>query len=310
MELADLYDRLIHSISGFTKSSNWKIKLVLICTLLSLLLATPAYHYLPTAMQDENWIAFKEKVNHPLTMSTFNENSHAAKKVFRLTVPFIAKITFLNNWGVFILQFVVNLLFLFFAAKLSERITGDKISAVFLTIGLTFIYAGHAGFTDINTWFDNFAFFFLLFSMLVNRFLLVFIFIQLACWTDERAFFASSLVFIFLKISELTDKDFSSKSLLKIAANSSAVILSLLIYIVGRLLLMHFCGLRTPTGSIGLEVLFNQTQFYGMGIWTALEGFWIVIILALILLYNKKQYFLLLIIFISIALLKNIIHGF
>lgn len=296
MESADLFWQLYSKIELFTNSSNWRIKLIIACTFFSLFLATPAYHYLPTAMLDENWVAFTEKVNHPLTQSTFNENTHAAKKVFRLTVPVLAKITFLNNWGVFALQFIINLLFLFFTIKLIEKITADRVAAAFTTIGLTFIYAGHAGFTDINTWFDNFAFFFLLLSMFSSRAVLIFIFIQLACWTDERAFFACSLVFIFMKIREISESDFKWKSAIKISPNSFAVVVSILFYIAGRMLLTHFTGLTTPTGSIGLKVLINQTQFYGMGIWTALEGFWILIIITLLLLWFKRQYLLLIMI--------------
>ncbi len=293
-----MFDFIIEKLESFTTTPYWKIKTIVAVTILSLTLATPAYHYLPTAMQDENWVSFREKVNNPLASPDYHEDSHAVHKVFRITVPLIAKILFLNNWAVFALQFFVNLLFIYFSSVLVEKITGDKIAAFIVMAGLPFIYAGHAGFTDINTWFDNFAFLFLLLAMLSNRFWAIFIFIQLACWTDERGFFASSFVFIFHKIQEQKNSSLELKQFITPALNSFIVPVAMACYLAGRFFLTHFLGMQTPTGStVGFNVLMNQTNYYGMGIWFAFEGFWITVILAFAYLAYQRQYILLFAVF-------------
>lgn len=292
--LSILFQSFSETIESFAKTKLWELKLTFCCMVLSLFLTTPAYHYLPIAMQGENWLAFRQKVESPISQPSFNDSSHAAKKTFRLTVPLIAKITHMGNWGVFLLQFFAGLAFIFFSIKLTKNITKDDVSSFFAGFGIVFIYAGHAGFSDINTWFDIFAYLFILLSLFSKNPFLIVLFIQLACWTDERGFFASFFACIFWMLQNSPKDEFEEHPILypnKI--NAFAVVFSMLAYLISRYLLGYVTGLKTPTGGIGFTILLQQTEFYGMGIWTALEGFWIIFALMLFTLIRSKKYLLL-----------------
>ncbi len=299
--LSKMQDDIIHLCNKIISKKNWRIKSVLVLSCISIVLSTGAYFYLPTAMKDENWNSFNEKKDHPFTQTNYEPGSHAAKKTFRLTVPIIAKVFQLGNYAVFLLQFIVTILFLFFAIRFVEKITGDSITGLLTTIGLGFIYAGHAGFTDINTWFDEFAYLFLLLAMFSNQPYLILIFIQLACWTDERAIISSGLVFIWWKIKE--EGIFSFKSFFSFKLNSSVVVFSLLLYASGRFLLASLAQLSTPLSNVGLKPLLSDTDFMGMALWTSLEGFWIPVLLTFFILWKYKNFNLLVSIFSLLLIL-------
>lgn len=285
--LSYLYKNIIDILDNLVSKNNWRIKSVFVLTITSLILSTGAYFYLPTAMKDENWNSFNEKKEHPFTPLNYDPGSHAAKKTFRLTVPLIAKVLHLGNYSVFLLQFIASILLLFFTISLVEKITSDSISGLIASIGLVFIYAGHAGFTDINTWFDEFAYLFLLLAMFYEKPLLIFLFIQLACWTDERAIISSLLIFLWWKLKEegiLNFKDF-----FKVKFNSLSVLIALVFYVIERLSLSAITNLHTPLSNVGLKPLLDDVDFMGMAIWTSLEGFWILVIVSLILLWKEKK---------------------
>lgn len=292
ISLSKILVSIFEFLERFTSKKYWRLKFVLILTFLSLLFSTGAFFYLPQAMKDDNWNSFSVKKEHPLTASNFTPVSHAAKKTFRLTVPLIAKFFHLNNYLVFLLQILVSICFLYFTVVLVQQMTGDNISALLAAAGMVFIYTGHAGFTDINTWFDEFAFLFLIMAMLYRNPLIIFFCLQLACWTDERALLSCGLVFIWWKLNEAKSSSFSFTSLFKLQWQSSVVVLSLFFYVALRLFLSSAYGLRTPLDGAGINTIMKNTDFMGMALWSAFEGFWILNITAMILIWHKRLYFL------------------
>ncbi len=288
--MTDLYSFLIRLIEKFISLRYWKIKLVFILTVVSVTLSTPQYLKVPGSFKNNpSWLAFDQKKKDLLSQPNFNPRTNAAKKTFRLTVPAIAKVFHLNNYAVLALQFFIGMLFLYFTIVLTEKITGDSIAAFLTTAGLVFIYTGHSAFTDVITWFDAFAFFFLLLAMLYSNVTLIIFFMQLAAWTDERAVIAGGFIFIWWKLKELKKSDFNFISLFKLGWQSSAVIFSLVLYLITRYLISIYAHIHTPQDGIGLN---DVTNYIGLGLWSALEGFWILIIIVFIILIENKKYFL------------------
>jgi 4-amino-4-deoxy-L-arabinose transferase-like glycosyltransferase len=148
----------ITQLNRFVSQKYWKAKLIALLFIYSLFFATPPLHYLTTAFKGENWQAFNFKTENLTGQPPYGPASHAAKKTFRIFVPIIAKIFHLNNWAVFTLQYIVGLILLLLVINLALLITESNLIASLVTIGFCSIYAGRAAFTDINTWFDEFAF--------------------------------------------------------------------------------------------------------------------------------------------------------
>ncbi len=291
LSISTIYENIIGRIEKFTDTDNWKIKSVVCLTFLSVLLASPQFSgYEKTFSEIKGWQAFNQQKQHPLTPLHFSEGSNAAKRTFRLTVPVISKFFHLNNYTVIVFEWILNVVFLFFALLLFEKITRDKVIALLGLVGLTFIYNGHSGFTDNNAWFDVFAYLFFVLAMFYTNAILIFIFIFFAAWTDERAILGSILIFLWWKFNETKVSGFSFSSLLKIEKKSAVVILALLFYSIGRFLLMKYGSLSIPFKEVGVDVLLSATGAMGLGLWSALEGFWLLIIVCMIFLFTQKKY--------------------
>ena len=157
-------------------------------------------------------------------------------------------------------------------------------------VGFTFIYNGHSGFTDNNAWFDVVAYLFLLLAMLCSNVFLIFTFTFLAAWTDERAVVASLFIFLWWKFNEIKTTDFSFSSFFRFEKKSSIVLLSLICYSVIRFLLSKFFDLYTPDKGIGVEVLMNSIHAIPLGLFSALEGFWLLLIVCFVVLLKQKKY--------------------
>ena len=306
----NIYKIVFNKTEKYTSSRYWRIKFVMSLTLLSLFFSSPQFSgYEKTFEEIKGWQAFHQQREQPLTPLDFNGASNAAKRTFRLTVPMLAFAFHLNDYAILALEWLVNILFLYFCILLFEKITNDRSIALLGAIGLTFIYNGHAGFTDNNAWFDIVAYLFLLLAMLYSNVFLIFIFTFLAAWTDERAVVASLLIFLWWKFNEIKAADFSFAAYFKFEKKSSAVLLALLFYGFGRFLLTNYFGLQTPAKGIGLEVLMNATDAMGLGLWSALEGFWLLLIVCCIFLFRQKKYVVALSISLMIAVIMLIAYS-
>ncbi|MEI7801648.1 MAG: hypothetical protein WCI97_03270 [Bacteroidota bacterium] len=291
VSLSTIYENIIARIEKFTSSRNWKIKSVLALTFLSLCLATPQIGgYEKTFSEIKGWQAFNQQKEHPFTPLDFNGASNAAKRTFRLTVPLLAFVFHLNDYAVLVIEWLVNILLLYCSLLLFEKISNDKALTLIGAIGFAFIYNGHAGFNDNNAWFDVVAYLFLLLAMLYSNVFLIFTFTFLAAWTDERAVVASLLIFLWWKFNEIKTTDFSFSSFFRFEKKSSAVLLSLICYSAIRISLGKYFGLHTPDKGIGFEVFMNATDVMGLGLWTALEGFWLLLVIFFVVLLKQKRY--------------------
>jgi hypothetical protein len=219
-------------------------------------------------------------------ISHLDPYSHNAKKVFRLTIPFAIKVLKLNPTSVLVLECIAGLLFFYFFYRLANRILNDVFSASMLTIASAFVYVGRAAFFDINhTWFDGFAYFFLLLSLYSRKGIFIFLFSFLAAWTDERAFISLSLVFIF---HLLYSRVISTAGVVKNLSALSVIIAGSL-YLLIRYYLEIKWGMHTPTKGANLLMLGRTIYVLPLGIWTFLEGFWFFLIAAIyVLIKNRK----------------------
>lgn len=278
-------------IDRFTAKPGWKLRHALALTLLAVCFATPAYRALVKAQfKLDTWARVEHQIQHPFTpFQVEDPASHAGKKSFRLTVPVIARILHLNKYGIFVMQNILGVCFLYMLLKITETITGDRHCAFWLGLGFATVYVGRACFIDIYSWFDGWAYLFLLLAMFFRNHAGIFVCCSLAAWTDERAALALSLVFLWWCLQKGNSANASKYWR---HTRCLAVLLAFGLYLLGRHILQVKYGLSTPAEGAGLTVFYRQLDFFAIGAWTFFEGLWLIVLAALALLWLQKKYVL------------------
>lgn len=297
------FNNITSWIEEKSSSRYYLLFLTFFLGILLLILSTPQYLYLcPEIFSHNSWQAVIQKSQNLLDpLTNYSPESHAAKKVFRLTVPFIIKIFNLTPITTYIFQFLIGFLVIYICYKLSYSILNDSVSSTFLTASISFIYFGKACFVDLGSAFDGWAFLFILLAMFQKRFWLIFLFSFLAAWTDERAFLALPIVATYHSTNL-----FSGFKIFKIPKQSYAVIFSFFLYIVSRLFLTIFFDLQTPTSNSIIRTFKNNLPFINIGLWGIFEGLWLIIIISFFYMIQKKNYSLLLVILFEFLILMII----
>src|SRR5690606_17619394 len=149
----------------------------------------------------------------------------------------------------------------------------DPNAATWITAGLAFLYFGRAGFHDLeHLWFDGFAFFFLIMAMHARRPIAILLWSTAAAWTDERAFMALGIVFLFHQLEGNTDR---SIGVMRPNRNGAAALTAIGAYLAFRAFLADRYGMRISSHGAEPDFLGYTARFLPFGAWTFLEGFWI-----------------------------------
>ncbi len=292
MTLNQKMDSFFLWIENKSAKKNYPIYLTIILICISLFFAFPRYDLYNAA---ESWnvtmLKAKDLTNN---LSHIPPESFMAKKVFRLTVPFIIKIFHLNRVGVLVVQFFIGFLFILFSYKITLRLLKDAVSATFFAAGIIFIYAGRTCFTEITyTFFDGWAYFFILMAMYNRNVIAVFLFATLAAWIDERGLIALPIIILFHQISN-AKPEFGFKSLLALNKSSLAAIAAITGYAALRLYLSFKYNMHTPNEDANFNDFKRNIihTSFGFGAYTFLEGFWFLVSIFALLSFYRKHYFL------------------
>ena len=286
-----------------THSRHYPLYLTITLVCISLFLAFPRYdRHWNSVSWETTFLKADDLTNN---LQQIPPDSYLAKKVFRLTVPVIIHVLHLNRTAVLAIQFIIGVLLLYFAYQLALRIMHDPVSATLFTAGLTFLYCGHTCFTEITyTWFDGWAYFFLLMACYFKRFLPVFLFATLAAWTDERALIILPITVLFHQIDTKDPQRFRYQRLLTLNKSSIAVFSALGVYALVRTWLSHRYHMYTPNQGAGFmdlkkNILHNS---FGFGAFTFLEGFWLLAPLTLFFSWKNKHYTFLSLLLVQLTL--------
>src|SRR5262249_17479499 len=108
----------------------------------------------------------------------------------------------------------------------------------------------------------------------------------LGAWTDERALFASSLVYLYhVYLRQREGADWRASYF---GATPIAVIVVGIAYIVLRFAMAQHYQLAPPSG--GLMLVISDASNLPIGCWTALEGGWLLVVPALLILAQTRQF--------------------
>lgn len=296
-DFIDSFENSIYKkVENFTTKKHWILFLTCSLPIVVLFFSFPSYDRLHLEFS-HLWQAILDQIDNPFEQRYYDPFSHEAKIKFRLTVPLIAKFLNLNIIGVLVFQAIIGLLLFFFSIKFFVRITQDNISAFLLSLTLSMIWAGKTSFIDIRGMFDGIAIFFLIVAMYYKFPVVIYISVLLASWTDERGLVASSLVFLFWVYT----KDFKFKHFIN--QQSVSVVFAWISYFVIRVLLIKNYGFTTETEGTGLSILREQINNLPIGLWSALEGMWVLIIFSIIIQYKQKKWLYTSLYFLSICII-------
>lgn len=285
-----IYTSIIELITAILSGKGWILKTTLITVFLSLFFAFPSY----TTLKDVNskpfdaWVGVVEKINDPLVnlMDKYQPSDRAYTLNYRITAPLIGKILGLNITSLVAFAFLVGVGVFSITSLIIYRLTGNKISAFLITLSVGFIFAGTTSFVELRGNFDGLALFFLLLAIFSNHPLAIFPAIFLAAWTDERAIFASSFVFLYYLYEIKKTGNLKSQ-----VSNLGAILLALAAYFVTRFSIYppDMISQYAKAGLNGPGFILEYFNMIPMGIWTGFEGLWLLVIGSLVVLIRQKK---------------------
>lgn len=293
-------------------SNYWQLKIVILCIFVAGFMQIPRYQYFYrfAIIRDGSnviYTAFEKQVEAPFEPRIYTPGSHEAKMAVRLTVPLIINLLCIPPAGFIVVQFLVGILMLTALVKLFYDLTNDRLSTAFLMVGLCCTYFGAAFFFDVMGMFDAFSYTILVLMMFYRNAIALSILVIVGAFTDERVIIAAPIAILWHvcrdNISILKQ---SWSSLFNIFVRNSqaiGIILGAIVYIFTRLYILNHYHLNTDNGFVGLSAL-SANALGGaleVGLFSALEAFWIIVIASLAILVSTGAYRLL-ILFVLAAL--------
>lgn len=86
------------------------------------------------AIDDGEWDVIHRVGRHPFTDLGLTPSSHAAKNLYRVTVPILGEALGLSSVGYMVLQALFGVLLIYGLLVVLERSTGDRVSAFLFTL--------------------------------------------------------------------------------------------------------------------------------------------------------------------------------
>ena len=234
------------------------------------------------------WNSIIAQGEAPLAAHSYESGSHEANRIFRLTIPLIAHYFHLNSLGLYLLQIVLGLGFLFILLNILARILDDKLLTFYLFFAFVNVYVGSCFFFNCFGHGDGYTFFFMICALIVRTPLLISLFCQLAFWGDERSVVMAVGLWLFHHFYEQLNKKDSIKVLLLVAGN-------VLVYLGVRVYLSrtyHLASEDVENFSFDRYIYFIKytSLWYGKRSSVSVEGFALIIMMVFIILHRDKQY--------------------
>ncbi|MBE9466329.1 hypothetical protein ACFP1I_24820 [Dyadobacter subterraneus] len=303
-----LFEEFYHSfgrrIESKLASEYWLWKLVAFSVFISLFLAFPPYslllgHLSEHGMKLDAWVFVQNQSHDLFHPQGMDLDVRRENMIFRWVLPLLSFLTGHNVVIIVLLQSILGVFFIYEVGRWVYSVSKDKITTALFVVSIANIFVCTWTFADIYGYGDGFAYFFLLVALLKRNPAIIFIALQIAFFTDERAVIAGGYLLIFhilIKAYEL--KDFRLVTLLKniFSGPNIWIWFAWIFYFAVR---FYVKGKYFPDHSystLGTPVLFADAHRYGLGssLWTAFEGTWLLMSAAILALWLTKKYILLL----------------
>ncbi|GAB2795102.1 hypothetical protein GCM10027275_45250 [Rhabdobacter roseus] len=304
--MSEKYAHLSRFIEQRLTGKQWLWQLTLFCAVLSWCLAVPPY----TVMQSSDaWTFIKMQSQDLLHPGDLGYYIRRENMVMRWMLPLMSFLTGHNLVLILIIQALLGCLFLYLCSREVFRQTHDKVLTAFFALGLSNLFVFSWFFVDTAGYGDSFAYFFLLLALFVRNPVLLFICLQCAFFTDERAIIAGGYVILWWITRRLVEQgeSFSFSSVVKstLALPTWIVLLAWGVYLVFRRYIMSTYFYGHSYSTMGSPVLFADAHRWGLGnsLWTSFEGTWLLLGAAGYVLYSTHRRWLLLLLLVGIGVL-------
>ena len=301
--LENIYHRFETKLTTFLSGSKWKVKVVVVAVGVILLSffnnVSPLRHfgefYRTTITEKKEYFLYqtiKDRAERIAYNWTYPEFTGTNNRTFRLTLPVLVKIFHIKSVSLtlYALQLVLGVVFLFMLINFLEKYLADKLSIFYAVVGIVSTYIGSSFFIDIASYGDFFCYFSLFLAIYYRNPLLIFVFLSLAFWGDERAGVGSGMVFLWWWFVPQWQADKSFK--IQINGQMLAVIVTWIAYgAVRKFYLIDQLGMHdtTKAGEFA-EMLGGSLPVWGFKFLWVFEGWWILILFALFFLIIAKDW--------------------
>ncbi|GAB3180455.1 hypothetical protein [Telluribacter humicola] len=294
--LSEQYYRLCQWIEEKLDTPHWLLYLTLFCAILSWFLAVPPYTILAGA---DAWAFVKiqaQDILHPYGYEVYIRRENM---VMRWVLPLLSYLTGHNVIFIVVIQGLLGCAFLYLMAREVFQQTADKVVTAFFALALSNMFVFSWFLVDMAGYGDGFAYFFLLLALFVRNPFLLFVCLQLAFFTDERAIVAGGYVILWWMARTLVAQ--KEASTLESVAKSAfipatwVVISAWILYFIFRRYIMSTYFSFHEYTTEGTPVLFADDHRAGLGnsLWTSFEGAWLLLGAAGYVLYKAQQRWLL-----------------
>jgi len=313
MLLENFYKSFLLRLESKLSDKFWLWQLVFFSVILSLFLAFPPYtllidHLSANGVKLDAWVFIENQSQDLFHPKDIDYDIRRENMIFRWFLPLLSFVTGHNIVLILLFQAVLGILFLYKTGKYIYDISRDKIVTAFFILSLSNIFVSVWAFADIHGYGDGFAWFFLLTALLSRNPAIIFLCLQAAFFTDERAVVAGGYLLLWWMVTKAWEQnDLSLKTLVKNAflGESAVVWIAWAVYFAVRHYVQITYFPNHHYSTIGTPVLFADAHRNGLGssIWAAFEGTWLIMFAAALGLYLTKRYLLLLSLIIGFAVL-------
>lgn len=313
MLLENFYGSFLLWIEAQLSNKNWLWKLTFFAVALSLFLAFPPYSLLVDHLKNNGvsldaWVFIRNQAEGLFHPKDMDYDIRRENMIFRWTLPLLSFLTGHNILLILIIQAILGVLFLYKIGAYIFSVSGDKVTTALFVTGIANIFVSVWAFADVHGYGDEFAFFFLLLALLSKNPLVIFLSLQIAFFTDERAVVAGGYLLLWWMGTKAYERDdFSLPGLLKrLFTNESLVVWVAWAFYFGiREYVQVTYFSQHSYSTIGTPVLFANAHRNGLGssLWGAWEGTWLILIAAALVLSLTKRYWLLLALMVGFVVL-------
>jgi len=297
VSLSERYAGLNGFIERKLNGPYWLWKLTLLCAIVSWCLAVPPY----TVMAYSDAWAFidiqSQDILHPTDLDVYIRRENM---VMRWVLPLMYLLTGHSVLLIVILQGILGCIFLYLFLREIFRQTNDRVLTAFFGLGLSNMFVFSWFFVDTAGYGDGYAYFFLMLALLSRNPLLVFVFLQIAFFTDERALVGAGYIILWWATNSLVNRGeggtLASVFRGTFQSRTWVVIAAWMVYFLFRGYIMRTYFPNHDYSTMGTPVLFADDHRWGLGnsLWTSFEGTWLLLGTAGYVLYQTGQRWLLL----------------
>jgi hypothetical protein len=207
-------------------------------------------------------------------------------------MPIVVKVFHIKHVSIVLygLQLILGILFLYMLINFLERIIIDKLSIFYGLLGIVTTYIGASFFIDIASYGDFFCYFCLFLAIYYRNPILIFLFLSLAFWGDERAGVGSGMVFLWWWFVPQWQENKRFK--IQINLQMLAIIAAWTTYgVIRKFYLVDQLGMHDTTKPGEFAEMFGGSwPVFGLKFLWVFEGWWILILFTFLCLSVAKDW--------------------